>query len=320
MVISKGLGALEIYLDAEEGVTFKTDNDMYWNSYYEVYRYIIMPLEFKDECSKFLLTRLPSGKILLRDVRDMYLSCTPHDGVGHIMPDKESPDRFCEFEPYFEEDKVALKAANGMFVCRAYRRMHFIEASKPTPEECCRFRLQIGDLLYPCYDIFSVVVGDTSHVRCQPSVVKKETFVNKTDQPVSHTFNLGWEMRATETTTWNHLWGLESITSGTFTLQGMEATVTYNGGYLKTVSTFKNISEKRSSTVNVPEHSKAIAQLVVTKQDQVTVPFAVNVRKTKKDGESFYMEEKGSWKGLVYTDVTLETKDEPDRGDQCTAV
>ncbi|XP_030049738.1 uncharacterized protein LOC115463412 [Microcaecilia unicolor] len=320
MVISKGMGALEIYLDAEEGVAFRTDIDMYWTSWCENYRYVILARDFKDHSSKFKLTRLPSGRILLRDFRDMYLSYALRDGVGRIEPVKVKPDRSCEFEPYFEEDKVALRATNGMFVCRAYRSFHFIEASQSTPEECCRFRLSIGDLLYPCHDILNVTLGKTNHIKCQPSVVKKETFANNTDEPLDYTFNLAWEMRASETTTWPRLWGLESNTSTSITLQGMEATITYNGSYLTTMSTFKNISEKRSSTVSVPPHSKAVAQLVVTKQDQVEVPFVANIKKTKQDGEAVYMEVKGSWKGLVYTDVTLETKEEPETDYQCTVL
>ncbi|XP_029467888.1 uncharacterized protein LOC115096840 [Rhinatrema bivittatum] len=323
MVISKGLGALEMYVGAEEGVAFRTDNDMYWSSCCDAYHFAVLARDHKDHSSKFQLTLLPTGKVLLRDFRDMYLGYVLHDdGVGRIEAEKISPDRFCEFEPFYEGEKVALRAINGMFVCRVFRRIHFIEASKPTAEECCRFRLLLGDLLYPGHDILQVELGDTTHIKCQSSVVKKETFVNKTEKPLSHTFNLGWEVRATDITTWARPWGLEYTTSATFTLLGMEATITYNGSHLKTASAYRNISEKRSATVIVPPHSRALAQLVVTKQDQVEVSFTADIKKIKQDGETVMMEERGSWKGLIYTNVVLDTKEEPvmDLDYLCTAL
>ncbi|KAM4665192.1 uncharacterized protein O3C94_013087 [Discoglossus pictus] len=311
MGVSKGLGPLEVHLSTEEGVSFQTDNEMFWCSYCNGTSYRIHAREVKDLSSKFQVSRLESGKILLKDFREMYVSCMELDGVIYLDTDKCLPDQMCEFEVFHDGEKVILKASNGLYVCRTFRRhVDAIEASKAGVEECCRFRTGLGDMYPPCFDISQVVLDDLSKLSCRPCVLKKETFVNNTNYSQSHNFCLTWETRTTDTTQWSNTWGLNSTHSAPFTLMSIEASVTYNGSFQKIASIKRSILVKRSLNVVVPEHSKVTAQLVVSKMENATVPFTAFIRKTKADGDSVDLEEKGVWKGLVYDNLTLETKQE----------
>ncbi|XP_078520286.1 uncharacterized protein LOC144785039 [Lissotriton helveticus] len=310
MVMTRGLGALEVFLDTEEGAAFITDNDMYMSCNGDSSCSVIHTVEQKDPSCKFQLSLVPSGKVLLQDYRGLYLSSVPPNGVCFLEPDCPAADALCEFEPYYEDEKVALKAANGMFLGRVFHRHHYIEPSRLNPDECCRFRLVLGDLLCPAFEITDVDLGSLSKVKCQPCIVKKETFVNRTEMPQNHVFNLMWEMKAVDTTTWSRAWGMDSKSTFNFTLLGIEGTVSYNGTYQKTAPFRRNIREERSSTVNVLPNRRATAHLVVSKQENAEVPFTATVKKVRADGNSIITHENGKWKGLVYDNVTLEVKQE----------
>ncbi|XP_063791600.1 uncharacterized protein LOC134947434 [Pseudophryne corroboree] len=313
MGISKGLGPLGIHLLTEEGVSFQTDNEMFWCSCCNGTKYRVHAQDMKDLTSKFQLSLLPNGKVLLQDFRDMYISWIDYDGVTYLEVEKCVPDELCEFEVFNDGEKVMLKSSNGLFVCRNFRHHgDAIEAGRSIIEDCCRFRTGMGDLYPPCFDISDVVLGNVSKLTCRPCVLKKETFVNKTDVAQSHEFTLSWETRTTDTTQWDTTWGLNATYSATFSAMAFEAVITYNGTFQKVASTYRSIVEKRRVTVNVPEHSKVTAQLIVCKMENASIPFTAIIRKTKVNGETINLAEKGVWKGLVYDDVTLETKQEPE--------
>ncbi|KAM9324282.1 uncharacterized protein PAF06_000303 [Gastrophryne carolinensis] len=313
MGILKGLGPLGIFLSTEEGVSFQTDNEMYWCSCCNGKRYRIHAREMKDLSSKFQVSLLQNGKILLKDFRDMYVSWVDCDGTKFLETEKSTPDELCEFDVFNDGEKIILKASNGLFICRSFKHHgDLIEAGRAVMDDCCRLRTGMGDLYPPCFDIASVELADVSKLNCRPCVLKKETFVNKTDVTQSHGFTLIWDTRSTDSTQWETTWGLNSSYSTTVTIMAFQATISYSGSFQKMATTNRSIVEKRSITVNVPEHSKVTAQLVVSKMENASIPFTAFIRKTKVNGETIDLEEKGIWKGLVYDDVTLETKQEPE--------
>ncbi|XP_069502809.1 uncharacterized protein [Ambystoma mexicanum] len=309
-VMLRGLGALEVFLDTEEGAAFVTDNDMYMSCNADFKCSVLHTVEQKDPSCKFQVSIVPSGKVLLQDYRGLYLSSILPNGVRFLEPDCPAADVLCEFEPYYEDDKVALRAANGMFLCRVFQRYHYIEPSRPNPDECCRFRLVLGDLLCPSFEITAVKLENLSKVKCQPCVLKKETFINRMDVPQDHVFNLTWDVRTIETTTWSRAWGMDSKCTFNFTLLGIEGTVSYNGTYHKTAIFRHTVREERSATVNVLPNSRATAYLVVAKQESAEIPFTATIKKVRSDGNSVVTHENGKWKGLVYDTVTLEIKQE----------
>ncbi|XP_077343943.1 uncharacterized protein LOC143988335 [Lithobates pipiens] len=312
MGISKGLGPLCIFLSTEEGVSFQTDNEMFWCSYCNGNKYRIHAREMKDLGSKFHISLLQNGKVLLKDFRDMYVSWVNCDGITYLETEKCIPDALCEFDVFNDGEKVILKASNGLYVCRSYKNHEdLIEVGKTHIVDCCRLRTGMGDLYPPCFDISNVELQDLSKLSCRPCVIKKETFSNKTEESQSHDLTLSWETRSTDTTQWETTWGLNATHSITVSIMAFQASMTYNGTFQKVASTNRSIVEKRSITFTVPKRSKVTAQLVVSKMENASIPFTAFIRKTKISGETVHLEEKGVWKGLVYDNVFLETKEEP---------
>ncbi|KAM5145692.1 uncharacterized protein ACMZJ9_013066 [Mantella aurantiaca] len=321
MGFSKGLGSLCIYIDAEEGVSFLTDNDMFWCSNCDRVRYKIHAQEMKDLGSKFIITLLKNGKILLKDFREVYVSWENCDGITYLVTEKSIPDELCEFEVFNDGEKVILKASNGLFVCRSFKNHgDIIEVGKSTMANCCQLRPGMGDLYAPCFDISSVELKNLDKLNYRSCILKKEVFRNKSDVPQSHDFIFTWETRTNDITQWDTTWGLNGTHSSPFTIMEFEATVTYNGTFKKIASTHRSIAEKRCITVEVPGRSKVTAQLTVSKMENASIPFTAFIRKTKVNGEVLYMEENGVWKGLVYDKITVETKQERDSWLSCTTV
>ncbi|XP_073397449.1 uncharacterized protein [Dendrobates tinctorius] len=320
MGISRGLGPLTMYLFTEEGVSFQADNDMFLTSGYNGKHYLVQVREMKDLNSKFLITLLPNGKIMLKDVRDSYVSWADNEGILYLDTEKCIPDETCEFEVFHDGDRVLFKASNGLFVFRNFRfHGNVIEVGRSSMDDCCRFRTGMGDLYAPSFDISDVELHDISKIVCRPYVLKKETFVNKTDEVQSHDFSFSWEARIAETTQWENTWALDAKLSTSFSVLGFEGTITYNGHFQKIATVNRSIAERRSVTVDVPRRGKVTAQLVVSKMENVSLPFIASVRKHFVSGESMCFEEKGVWKGLVYDNITLETKQESE-GVSCTAL
>ncbi|KAM8934369.1 uncharacterized protein RCH25_004833 [Pelodytes ibericus] len=306
--VTNGLGPLGVHLNTEEGVSFQTDNEMFWNSHNNGMNFRLQAGEMKDLSSKFQVSLLESGKIHLQDFRDMYVSCAERNGVTYLEMDKCLPDELCEFEVFHDGEKVMLKASNGLFVCRTFHHHEtVVEVGRSRVEECCRFRTSMGDLYPPSFDISNVELDDLSKLICRPCVLKTDVFVNKTDSFQDHEFRINWETYSTDTTKWATTWGLSSTFSSSFPLMAFEATITYNGSFLKTATTHRPIVERRSVNVAVPPNIKVTAQLVVSKLENASIPFKAHVRKTKVDGDTVNLVEEGVWTGLVYDDVTLET-------------
>ncbi|XP_063287868.1 uncharacterized protein LOC134572690 [Pelobates fuscus] len=312
MGVSKGLGPLGVYANTEEGVSFQTDNEMYWSSYCNGMTNRLQAREEKDATSKFLVFLLQNGKIVLQDFREMYISWTVYDGITYLEMGKSFPDELCEFEVFHDGEKVMFKASNGKFVCRTFHNHETIlEVSRTKVVDCCRFRAGMGDLYKPCFDITAVEWDDISNLAFRPCVIKAEKFLNRTNEDQEHEFMLTWETKTSETTQWARTWGLNSMASTKFPLMAFEATITYNGSFQKTAITHRLINESRNVKVSVPPRHKVYAQLMVSKMENVSVPFKVHVRKIKVDGDVLNLVEDGVWKGLVYSDITVATTKQP---------
>ncbi|KAM4019170.1 uncharacterized protein ACNLHF_028513 [Anomaloglossus baeobatrachus] len=320
MGISRGLGPLTMYLFIEEGVSFQSDNDMFLCSGFNGRDYLIQVRETKDLTCKFLITLLPNGKVMLQESRDTYVSWVEREGVLHLDTEKSIPDASCEFEVFNDGERVLFKASNGLFMFRNFRyHGDTIEVGRSSMDDCCRFRLGMGDMYAPAFDFSDVELHDISKIVCRPYVLKKETYVNKTDDVQSHEFNFSWEIRTPEITQWESTWGIDSNLSTTFSVLGFEGTITYNGSFQKIATVNRSIVERRNVTIDVPQRGKVTAQLVVSKMENASIPFIASIRKSKVTGEAIYFEEKGVWKGLVYDSVTLEVKQESERN-SCTAL
>ncbi|XP_041099475.1 uncharacterized protein LOC121310237 [Polyodon spathula] len=312
MPLLNSLGPLESYIGVEEGVAFKADNGMFWSCIDRSNVYNIEAAKStKDAWCKFWVSKTPNGKILLKDQRGMYLSRIDRGGIQHIEAAKANPDQYCEFSVFTEDGKVILQADNGRFVSRICRQNQNIEAAKEGPDEYCRFSTTIGDIVSPTFEIVKVNFGKVPDLTDKPSVVSYDVYVNHSSVNQQHTFSLTWEVKVTETTSWNHAWGFSTTVSADVIFANIESTVSYNGEYGTVSTKEKTVSQNRSTQVTIPPNTKITAKLIVYKDDDAEIPFTAEIKKTKSDGKVEFLKEGGTWKGVLYENVMIEVQEEP---------
>ncbi|XP_060108997.1 uncharacterized protein LOC132581651 isoform X2 [Heteronotia binoei] len=287
------------------------DNCMYWDSSGDDHQLAILAAEEKNFSSKYFVTVTQQGKVALRDFRKFYLATKPVGNSQPLLPEHHTPEASSEFKVFHKDNKIAFRAHNGCFLARVFREFSTIEASKTTVDSSCFFQPEIGDRFLPTYDVLNVDIGDHSNLKCRRCVLKKETYVNRSEEPVNHRFKLTWKKETIQTTVWVHRWGLGLATTADFTILDTEATLKYNEDNDKVVSVPKVICETLAEVVEVPPKTKATARLVVCKQDHVSVPFRVKIRKLKPGGFLQSFVTPGVWHGLVYCDLKLEIKMKP---------
>ncbi|KAL8164205.1 UNVERIFIED_CONTAM: hypothetical protein K2H54_047722 [Gekko kuhli] len=311
--INEGLGQLEAYTEEKEGVALQMDNGMFWNSVEDNHQFPIQGSEHKYYSSKFFVTVTHVGKVALRDYKGLYLTPRP---VGlqpffPLNPMHTRPLPSSEFIVFHKDNRVAFKTNNGLFLAQVFRGAYVVEACKTSLDDSCFFKPQIGDPLGPDYTILNVAVGDISKLRCRLCILKKETFVNRGEEPVRHPFMLTWKEGGIQTTAWTHRWGLGQVTTGEFTILDTKATLKYNKDNDQVVSVPKIVYESLTDVVELPPKTKATARLVVYKQDHATVSFQARIRKLRPGGTVDSFVEPGVWRGLVYHSLRLEIEVEP---------
>ncbi|XP_020653362.1 uncharacterized protein LOC110081185 [Pogona vitticeps] len=307
----KGLGQLEAYIDAEEGVAFQMDNNLFWDSLGRGYGWAIQGLFDKMESAKFWITRLPSGKVMLRDWIGMYLAArdvgTDPDTFP-IQPVEYSEDASLQFEVFHRGNRVAFQAYNGLFLARMYRGFYTIEAAKLFADDACYFRPLIGDLVPPIFELVQMDIEDYSKVRCHRHVLEKQTYVNRSNVLERHIFTMTWETHCIDRIVWDRLWGLGLPFSWSFTVEDATPSVKYTEDNEKAVSLTRYIYMKQRKEVEVPPKTKAIASLLVFWHKTAAVPFTAVIEKVKSNGEVEVLYEGGAWHGLAFRDLHIKVK------------
>ncbi|XP_061477675.1 uncharacterized protein LOC133382033 [Rhineura floridana] len=309
--VSKGLGQLEAYIDAEEGVAFQMDNNLILASLAGQFTWAIQGVVEKMESSKFWVTRLPSGKVMLKNWIGMYLAVMDageDPKTFPIQPVQYSEDASLKFDVFYKDNRIAFRAYNGLFLARVRRGFHTVEATKLVADDSCYFRPLIGDLFPSNFEILRVITGDLSHVKYRRHILDKQVYINRGEVPEEHTFHMTWETSVTDTVFWNRLWGLGLVSSCAFTVEEATPLLLYTKNNDRTVLVQRYIYRKLTREVLVPPHTKVLAQLVVDRNRCVTVLFTAAIRKVKSNGDVVVMHERGVWKGCVYHDVRLEIK------------
>ncbi|XP_053150583.1 uncharacterized protein LOC128344469 isoform X2 [Hemicordylus capensis] len=319
---TKGLGQLEAFIDADEGVAFQMDNLLFWDSLGTDYNWAIYGLFEKKQSSKFQVTLLPSGNVLLRDWKDMYLAPRPVGrglNTSRIIAVEYSEDASLQYEVFYRENKVAFRACNGLYLSRVFRSFHTVEAAKHSADDSCYFQPMIGDLIIPTFEILRVTTSNLSQVKCYPCVLMKETYINRSEEPESHTFTMTWEIQVADNLVWHHLWGLGVASFHQFNIMDMTATLAYSQDNERVVTVMRYICETHTEQVTVPPNRKATALLLTKKHDVAVVDFVAIIGKVKSNGDVVTLHEHGTWSGLVYRDVHLEVQMER-LCESCTAI
>ncbi|XP_039605310.1 uncharacterized protein LOC120526272 [Polypterus senegalus] len=313
MPIVSSLGPLDMYIDKEEGVALKADNGNFLSCIgTNESMYLEAAKANKDQWCKFRVTKSPDGKVLLQDKRGKYLSRYDEGGIQYIRPVKSSPDDCCKFSVFTDNNMILLKADNTLYVSRIQRQRQNIEAAKEGPDECCKYAVSIGDVVEPSFTIVSIELKDFNPDQIKsPTAVTEQTYTNNTSINQSHTFKLSWTDKTSETTTWNHAWGFSSSLSFDILIAKCSATVSYNGSYQKSSTLEKTVTVADETTITVPPKKRVVAKLIINKNDNAVVPFRAKIKKIDCNGAETILTEEGTWKGILYTNVTIDASEQP---------
>lgn len=312
-----GYGPLEVFFDAEEGVSFKADNGHFLCPKIQKEDGIIFtsrPIEAminKEHSSKFFVEKLDNGKVRLKDRSDYYLRRIERHGRPRIESRQMTPDASCEFLVCTRNGKVIFQGDNGLFLSRIYWTgpdEHTLESVKTDADVFCEFVPDIGDLIRPAFEIVSIECFSPKRKR---TTVREKEFVNKSSLAELYTFKLTWQKKVTEVTTWNRAWGLNTAISADTDCFGSSLVVTlwYDGVHGKSCSKEKIISEAEEVSVTVPPGKTMTAKLVVNMDEHSEIPFTARIKKTKANGEIEMLTEDGTWKGVVYDIVGVEIEE-----------
>ncbi|ETE60629.1 hypothetical protein L345_13629, partial [Ophiophagus hannah] len=316
----KGLGQLEAYIGADEGVAFQMDNKMYWDSLGNGSHWAVEGVPEKRKSSKFWLIPAPSGRVMLKNWLGLFLAAVDvrSEKIFPIQPVQYSTKPSLSFEVYFRDNMVAFRASNGLFLCRTFREFNGLEAAKFFPDETCLFLPQIGDIDLPTFEIVSVVPNDFFPIQYHCHFVDKHIFYNRSSTSVLHTFGLNWVTNSTDRVIWKHLWGLGLPSSCSFRIEDATPTVKYTESNQQNFSLVRSVLEIIVKKVEVPPSTKAIASFWVDIVHSVVVPFLATIQKVKPHGDVEQFNETGAWKGMVYknlrVNIAMEPLCEPCRG------
>ncbi|XP_051777466.1 uncharacterized protein LOC114653417 isoform X2 [Erpetoichthys calabaricus] len=127
------VGPLACFINTEKYITFMADNGGIWCNRLcrgDVCR-ILVDKAFDDKRCMYKVSQASNGKILLQNIRGMYLCISSEYNISYIKTAKHYPDATCEFEVFVEDGKLHFKASNGRMLSRIYRGQDNIEAEKP---------------------------------------------------------------------------------------------------------------------------------------------------------------------------------------------
>ncbi|XP_020653343.3 uncharacterized protein LOC110081181 [Pogona vitticeps] len=309
----RGLGQLEAYIGVEEGVAFKMDNHQFWDTMTAGYQWTIMGVSVKRDSSKFWVVPLPSRKVMLRNRRGMNLApveIRTDPRTFPVVPVPYSEDPNLKFRVYYQGNKVAFQAHNGLFlgrVCKDFcRRINALEASMFFPDDTCFFQPVIGDVLLPTFKILNVIPRGISQLDYSSHLIETRVFINRGEEPVEHTFNMTYSARSIDKVFWNNLWGLGLPSLCAFKVDSASPSVMYNVNNDHIVPLVRTISEEVPEQVMVPPKSEVKACLYADRQRYAALPFIATIQKVKPDGTIEIFREAGAWKGLAYRNLRVE--------------
>jgi len=170
----------------------------------------------------------------------------------------------------------------------------------------CKFHVEMGTLQNVQIEIVGLEFGQPEDgIPPIPDIVASDEVINRSDDPIETTLIVKYEETTSETTTWEHAWGIELSASYSSevnfivetTTITMGVTLSYNGKY-GTSSTVqdKQTIEKRQ-TYQCPAHHKCSLNLIANHLDNQKVPYTATVRKIVGSAVTEY-EEKGIWMGV----------------------
>jgi len=145
-----GYGPLEVFFNASEGVSFRSDDGGYLCPIERSGFTCIEIVRQKNQFCYFLVLNVGNGKVRLIDSRGFYLRRTDRYGRYPIEVRQMTPDSSCEFQVFTRNRRVIFRGDNGLFLSRfyggLYPNVHTLESVKRDADMYCELFPEIGHL------------------------------------------------------------------------------------------------------------------------------------------------------------------------------
>ena len=325
-MIGTGMDLLEPHMKSGLGVSFKADNGKFLTviGRSSGQRNIEAAKQYKDNWTKFTIQPIDKSYVYLKAYDGKYLSLIYRGGKNNIEAAKSSPDSFCRFRVYQSAGKVVLQANNNAFLSRIHRgNQQNIEAAKYGIDEPSKFIVETGSRFRVTEEIESISWGTFNPpAALSPTVIGTHVQKNGGSKNIVKKFTFEKTMESSQTTNWEHSWGLSTgisytaeagvnvgVASGKTSLT-LSAEVRYDGKKGGNEGKKKILKFSDETTVIIPPQKWVTVKFMVKKVDNAEVPFTATIRRKSEVGESIIKEE-GVWRGIMVLDSYIDVIERP---------
>jgi len=333
MVHGKIAGNFAAYVGDPDGIAIIASNGKYLSEYNDgSTRYVYAVKDKMDVWTKFLVEDAGNDFVYLRcHSPDHYVQVVTHGGSRYALEcinKKKNPDWQWRKLKIFSVDggsKIAIKCAKSdVFLQRVndggWRQYVQLNGAHYLNAET-KFSIKSASVFPAKFELLDVTFPDTSMLQnaasAAPQVAKQSTYSNVGKGSVYHTFTLKDIKETSETTTWEHAFGVELNAEFSYgvplvgeTKFSVKLSYNYKSGGSNTVTSKKEIWEQFK--VEIPPNTRATASLMIRKVDNASVPFVARFKKTRKNAAgqdvTSIISESGTWRGVQFMSSHISVK------------
>jgi len=312
MVIGINAGVMDDlapYFTSQLGIAFKCENNKYMSVVYRHGHYgVECAKSYKDDWTRFKIYNMGGNRIALQGHNGRYVGRVYYSSSKQPMrSDKSSRDGTTILRVYKQSNgKISLRADNNRFLSCIYRSdAYYVEAVKYGVDSWSEFKFETGSLVPVQEEILDIKFDMPSLTnKGRVAVIGEDQIPNYGSRDVIKTFKFIKKVSQTQSTTWEHSWGITTgvsftygfskIASGTATM-----TVSYNGKHSKTNAKTNEVTIEDSTTVHCPPHTRCKAELMIKEIPNIPVPFVATVKRTDDLGSHIFTE-RGTWIGQIF--------------------
>ena len=310
------LALLEPHMISGLGISFSL-NQKYWNSDGGAVYVESTEKTFK---TRFLIEKVTNQTIRLKGSTGKFLSLTPANGFQHIQENEVTPSEKAEFEVFSNKGKIALKSKeNGKFL-QMYtdNGRDWLAASGDGLNQYNLFNFESASIRNVKERIVKIEWRNmTSPHSISPTAAKTKTIINKGSQDAEKTMSMTWSKETSQSTSWEHNWGLTVGASATASTDigvvSAEITVSYEASYggsnVQDAGKATTLELSEETKVVIPANKRVVCKLMLQKQEDAELPFTATIERESDAGVSTIYQD-GLWRGVVVYNSYIEITEE----------
>lgn len=228
--------------------------------------------------------------------------------------------------------KVAFRFPNlGKYIKRVYTSardspaFQYLSPSDTTITSLSTFGFDVGCIHRIEYEILQVTFDKTNRDpdSYTPTLVDRVEIINESNSTVRRSETLSFTMSRTETTTWDHHFGVKAqikFEGGLIAklVADVEFKLTLSYDYKTGGSTAvtNQVQSSESVTVDAEPGMKTVVELIVLRDDAASIPFNAKVRSRYIDDATGQVKEEetwqsGTWSGVLLYKTMIHVRSEP---------